>query len=326
MRNSRTLVGLALLVIVSIALGLYLFVGVLRLNPFADRSTVTVELSRSGGLQTNSAVLYNGIEVGRVRSIDTAAGGLRATLVMDPDRQIPADSAVTVANLSLVGEQYLAFTSARADGPYIADGAVISDRVDPGVSAADMLASVRALTGQIDPDTLTELARTITDGWQGRDSDLETIGDFSRRTARTVGTYRSEFSGLFDNAQALLQRLSGDRIGSVMRVAAPKLAQMNVPFATVWSLLPGLAQATEGATGWYDVIIPFTQKIGQYMQRILPDAAAILGVLQPTLSAVAPYGRIDLATLVAQGLRIVERDGVVRLTVAAAGVGGPAPP
>lgn len=319
MSRTRTFGGLALLVVVSIALGLYLFVGVLRLNPLVDRDTVTVNLSRSGGLQANSAVLYNGVEVGRVQSIDTAAGGLRAVLRIDGERQIPADATITVANLSLVGEQYLQFASTAGRGPYIADGAVLSDRVNPGVSAADMLASVRALTGQIEPETLTELARTITDGWRGRDADLDTIGDFSRRTARTVSTYRSEFAGLFDNAQQLLQRLNGDRIGAVMRAAAPKLAHMNVPFATLWSLLPGLAQATEGATGWYDVIIPFTQKIGEYMQHVVPDAAAILGVLQPTLSAVAPYGRVDLATLVAQGLRVVDENGVVRLTVAAPG-------
>jgi virulence factor Mce-like protein len=316
MSARRTLISLVMLVVVSILLTAYLVVGVLHLHPFTRYHHVSVELSTSRGLQPDSAVLYNGIAVGKVTTISAGAAGLRADLQIDPQAQIPADAQIRVANLSMVGEQYIEFSSTRATGPYIADGAELSDHVDPGVSVADMLTTMRGLTGQFDPDTLNELARTITEGWRGRDADLAVIGDFSARAARTIGTYRSEFAGVLDHAQQLLVRLNGDRIGAVMRATAPNLAHMNVPFATLWSLLPGLAQATEGATGWYDVIIPFTQKIGDYLATILPDAAAILGVLQPTLNAVAPAGRVNLATLVGQGLAIVDENGTLRLTVA----------
>lgn len=315
MKQSRAIGGLVLLVIVSILLTIYLSVGVLRVNPLAEKDSVIVELAQSGGLQTNSAVLYNGIEVGKVTSIDTDGTRLRAHLSIDANADIPAGASIRVANLSMVGEQYVEFSSTDADGPYISDGDVLSDNVDPGIGVADMLAHMRGLTGQFDPETLEELARTITSGWQGRDADLARIGDFAERTARTVTTYRTEFSGVFDHVQQLLLRSRADRIGPVLRETAPKLAHMNVPFATLWSLLPGLATATEGAVGWYDVIIPFTKKIGEYLAATMPDAAAIIGVLQPTLMAVAPAARVKLAAVAAAGLQVVDENGVLRIRV-----------
>ncbi|GAB26085.1 Mce family protein [Gordonia polyisoprenivorans NBRC 16320 = JCM 10675] len=316
MTARRTIGSLVMLVVVSIALSAYLVVGVLHLHPFTRYDTVSLDLTESNGLQNNSSVLYNGIQVGTVTDLRTGPDGLRATLRIRPGADVPADATVSIANLSMVGEQYVEFTSTTGSGPYLTDGAVIGNGIDPGVSVADMLTSMHGLTSQFDPATLEEIARTISEGWQGRDADLATIGRFSSLTARTIGTYRSEFSGLFDHAQELLTRLDGARIGAVMRATAPKLAHMNIPFSTLWSLLPGLAQATEGATGWYDVIIPFTQKIGEYLNKTMPDVAAIMRVLQPTLTAVAPAGRVNLATLVEQGLRIVDENGVLRLTVA----------
>lgn len=316
MKASRAIGGLVMLVVVSIVLTVYLSVGILKLNPLADTDSVTVELAESGGLQLNSAVLYNGIEVGTVTAIDTAGGRLRADLQIDADADIPVDATIRVSNLSMVGEQYVEFSSTTAGGPYITDGAVLTDNVNPGVSVADMLASMRGLTGQFDPQTLEELAGTITSGWAGRDDDLAVIGDFARRTARTVTTYRTEFSTVFDHVQQLLLRSDADRIGPVLRETAPKLAHMNVPFATLWSLLPGLATATEGAVGWYDVIIPFTKKIGGYLAATLPDAAAIIGVLAPTLTTVAPAFRVNIADLAAESLQVVDENGVLRLRVA----------
>ncbi|MDL9938894.1 MlaD family protein [Gordonia sp. ABSL1-1] len=316
MKAARPIVGLVALVAVSVLLTVYLAVGILKIDPLADTDTVTVELDRSGGLQPNSSVLYNGIEVGSVRAIDTSRGGLRVTLEIDADAQIPADATIRVANLSMVGEQYIEFSSTTDGGPYISDGADLGAGADPGVSVAQMLAAMRGLTGQFDPEALNELARTITNGWRGRDADLAIIADFAGRTARTVSTYRTEFAGLFDHVQQLLLHSRDDRIAAVLRDTAPKLAHMNVPFATLWSLLPGLAASTEGAVGWYDVIIPFTQKIGDYLGTLLPDTAAIMAVLQPKLTAVAPAARINLAAIAAQGLRVVDENGVLRLRVA----------
>lgn len=308
--------SVALLVVISLALTCYLALGILHLHPLREMNTVRVVLPESGGLQQNSRVLYNGIEVGDVTSIRTSAAGLQATLTVDAAQNIPVSSQIRVANLSLVGEQYIEFSSPDAEGPYIADGALLTDNVDAGTTVSDMLASVQNLLGQVDPGTIESLADTITQGWQGRDADLATIGEFSRRTARTVTAYEGEFAGLFDHAQQLLTASNGSQVGEAMRIAAPKLAAMNIPFATLWSLFPGLAEATEGPVGWYDVIIPFTQKIGEYLQKTMPDAAAVIAVLQPYLSAAAPGMRTDLGALVERGLQVVDENGVVRLKVA----------
>lgn len=302
--------SVALLALISLLLTGYLVTGVLKVDPLGDKNTVVVDLKASGGLLPRSKVLFNGIEVGQVSRIDSRSGGLRATLSVDADYEIPMNAAVNVENLSLVGEQYLNFSSDTGGGPYLVDGA----EIDPSTSTAtvsEMLGSMQELTGQIDTDTLESLAQTINEGWEGRDADLDRIGDFSKFTSQTINTHTSEFSGLFDNAQQLLLNMDG--YGDVMRAAAPKLAAMNVPFATLWSLFPGLAKATEGPNGWYNVVVPFVEKIGEYLSRTLPKASPVVAVLQPYLTAAAPSMRLDLGALVERGLEVVDTNGAVQL-------------
>ncbi|MGZ8179018.1 MlaD family protein [Williamsia sp. SKLECPSW1] len=305
--------SLALLVVVSVGLAAYLAVGILKVRPFQSTNTVTVEMATSGGLLPRSRVLWNGIEVGSVTSIDVGAQGLRATLSLESDYRIPASSTVTVENLSFVGEQYLNFSSTTGAGPYIANGAVLDRDIDTRATVGETLTNLQRLVGQIAPGRLESIARTINAGWIGRDDDITRIGEFSRYLSRTITTDRTEFSGLFDAAQDLARTAEG--IGPTLSEGSRQLLLNQPSFTQLWGLFPGLARASNGAVAWTQVVSPFLEKLDDYLTRILPKVTPPIGVLLPLLSTVAPATQVDVGSLVERGLRIVDENGVVRFRV-----------
>ena len=306
--------SLVLLVVVSVALAAYLGIGILKLKPFADTETVTVEMASSGGLLPRSRVLYNGIEVGHVTDIAVRPDGLRATLSIDDGYDIPADAEVTVANLSLVGEQYVDFSSTRATGPYLRDGAVLSRNVITQATVGETLTNLQRLVGQIDPKRLLSIANTINAGYIGREDDITKLGEFSNQFSRTVTTQRTEFSDLFDTAQEFVRKADG--IGPPLSSGSRALGTNQASITALFGLFPGLARATNGAVAWDQVINPFVTKLSEYLQRILPKVTPPLGVLLPLISQIAPATNIDIASFVERGLQIVDENGVVRFRVA----------
>ena len=78
-----------------------------------------------------------GIKVGRVTGIETTATGLAVSIDLDHAHPVPADSAISVENLSAAGEQYIDFKPKLIAPPYFSDGAVIpADRVAPMVTGS----------------------------------------------------------------------------------------------------------------------------------------------------------------------------------------------
>ncbi|GAA2052597.1 MlaD family protein [Williamsia deligens] len=305
--------SLALLVVVSVALAGYLAIGILKVRPFTSSNTVTVDMASSGGLLPRSRVLWNGIEVGTVKAIAIQPNGLRATLSIDSDYRIPASSSVTVENLSLVGEQYLNFSSTTAAGPWIGNGARLDKDVDARSTVGETLTNLQRLVGQVDPGRLESIARTVNAGWIGRDDDITRIGEFSQYLSRTITTQRTEFSDLFDTAQEFVRKADG--IGPTLSEGSRQLLINQPPFTELWGLFPGLARATNGAVAWTQVISPFLQTLDDYLVRLLPKITPPIGVLLPLLSTVAPATQIDISSVVKRGLRIVDENGVVRFRV-----------
>ncbi|MBT0566577.1 MlaD family protein [Williamsia sp. CHRR-6] len=305
--------SLVLLVVVSVTLAAYLGVGILKLDPFTGTRTVTVSMASSGGLLPKSRVLYNGVEVGTVESVAVQPDSVRARLSVTSRYSIPADATVTVENLSLVGEQYLNFTSTTGRGPYLSDGAVISRPVVPAATVGDTLTTVQRLIGQVDTARLTSIANSINAGWIGRDDDITRLGEFAGYFSRSVTTRRTEFSALFDHAQQLVTRLDGsDR---KLTVGARALATGLPSFTMLWALFPGLAKASAGAVGWTQTVTPFVATLSAYLQKLLPPLTPVLRVLLPLVQTTSPSTAVDVSALVRKGLRIVDSDGVVRFGV-----------
>ncbi|MEB3030048.1 MCE family protein [[Mycobacterium] nativiensis] len=102
------------------------------------RYTVTVELSRSGGLYQTSNVTYRGSEVGRVESVHLTPTGVAAELSLKSGIDIPSDLSAEVHSQSAIGEQYIELLPRNGTSPPLKHGDVIAlsnSSVPPDINA-----------------------------------------------------------------------------------------------------------------------------------------------------------------------------------------------
>ena len=169
------------------------------------RVRVTVELPTSGGLYRFANVTYRGVEVGEVTAVDLTPGGVRATLSLDDDYNIPADLEAHVRSVSAVGEQYVDLRP-RSDGrPFLEDGAVI-DTADTAVPqpVGPMLDNLSALVGSIPTDKLDYLLDEMYAGVAGTGYDLGSLLDSSTTLAADANSVADRTRTLIEDAVPLL--------------------------------------------------------------------------------------------------------------------------
>jgi phospholipid/cholesterol/gamma-HCH transport system substrate-binding protein len=100
--------------------------------------TVHADFPDSGGIFTNAEVTFRGVTVGQVGSLHLIKGGTRVDLKLDScsSPSIPSDVTATVADRSVIGEQYVDLVppdgTKDGQGPYLKSGQVIPMRNPDG--------------------------------------------------------------------------------------------------------------------------------------------------------------------------------------------------
>lgn len=168
-------VGLAVVLLIGAG---YLLIGVIRYNPIAQKYTVVVNMSRSGGLQANNDVTLRGSRVGKVTDIQLTKKGVAVTTELDSRIKIPAGGQVAVEALSGAGEQYIDFRPDSNDAPYLSDGAVVdADAVETPVPLPDLLDHTSTLIGQIDPVRYEVVLDELNTALEGGPDQLKSVID-----------------------------------------------------------------------------------------------------------------------------------------------------
>jgi phospholipid/cholesterol/gamma-HCH transport system substrate-binding protein len=85
------------------------YVGLAKYVTGDDGCTISADFPDSGGIFTNAEVTYRGVTVGQVGELHLIKGGTRVDLKLDScsSPKIPANVSATVADRSVVGEQYV---------------------------------------------------------------------------------------------------------------------------------------------------------------------------------------------------------------------------
>lgn len=137
---------------------------------------VVATLPGSGGLYVGSAVNYRGVKVGSVHKMEVTQDGVRATLRLEPDVEVPKNADIEVRNLSAVGEQYLNFIPSSVDGPYLADGDRVSADAEALPQSTDeLLTSLSLFTDSVDPNELRTVVKELGTAFRGNDQNLRDI-------------------------------------------------------------------------------------------------------------------------------------------------------
>ncbi|ALG11084.1 MCE family protein [Kibdelosporangium phytohabitans] len=186
--TSMRLLGLLYVVIVASFLTLTVAI---YADAFSDDPTVTLRTSQVGNqMSADADVKLRGINVGRVRSVESHGDGAVLTLTMNPESldRIPANVTARLLPKTLFGERYVSLTLPEHPSGKLAGGDWINhDKSAAGVEMEQVLNNLLPLLQSVRPEKLSEMLTALSQALDGRGAKL---GD----TLVQVGQYVGELN------------------------------------------------------------------------------------------------------------------------------------
>ncbi|OBH00288.1 MULTISPECIES: MlaD family protein [unclassified Mycobacterium] len=283
---------LAILAVMTLAGAAYMSIGVLDISPTKQVTRLTLMLNTSGGLMPTSEVTMRGIKVGRVRSIETTASGLAVSIDLDSTHPVPADSAISVENLSAAGEQYVDFKPKLIAPPYFSDGTVIpADRVASMVTGADLLTKANALMSALNLEQVHTIIDNVSAAFAGNDDTVDSLATTAGLTAKVIHDDKQLLAALFSNFATMTTNLGDINAGEVISETG-KLLPRSVPaFLRMIHEIETLSHTGVGVVGPDDPAGVLVAKLSQWLDMLAGPLSTFTTVLEP---AVAPLHDIKV--------------------------------
>lgn len=177
-----------------------------------DPYEVEVEFARTFNLFPGSPVRVLGVEVGSVKDLSVAPGdeSVTATLLIDPDVELPAEASALIVPESLLGERYVQIDPPYTGGETLAAGATIPrERTSVPYEFDEVLDSLNQFVGGLEPD---EVGRFVSNVAEVVDGNGESLG-------RTIDNARTAIGVLRENDDEIV-------------ALAGRLADLNETLAT----------------------------------------------------------------------------------------------
>jgi phospholipid/cholesterol/gamma-HCH transport system substrate-binding protein len=283
---------LAILAVMTLAGAAYMSIGVLDISPTKQVTRLTLMLNTSGGLMPTSEVTMRGIKVGRVTGIETTTSGLAVSIDLDRAHPVPADSAISVENLSAAGEQYIDFKPRLIAPPYFSDGTVIpADRVAPMVTGADLLTKANALMSALNLDQVHTIIDNVSAALAGNDDTVDSLATTAGLTAKVIHDDKQLLATLFSNFATMTTNLGDINAGDVISETG-KLLPRSVPaFLRMIHEIETLSHTGVGVVGPDDPAGVLVAKLSQWLDTLAGPLSTFTTVLEP---AVAPLHDIKV--------------------------------
>jgi virulence factor Mce-like protein len=274
------------LILTLVVAGGYLFLGALRVNPFASSYRITVELPDSAGLLPNQDVTLRGVPIGRVERLDITPAGVNAVVDVESTVPIPASSDVRVSGLSPAGEQYIDFSATSSAGPFLDDGAVIAQgRATVPVGLAQLLADADGALAQVDTAKLDLIRKelSLSDAGPQKLADIVDGGTFLLSTLDSV---LPETTTVLRTSRVVLNMVADKNAG--ITVAADNLSQT---FGGITAMRDGYRRLTEQARGSLNAVDDLFVDNSETMVQLLGSlttTSQLLYLRVPALNALFP--------------------------------------
>lgn len=283
---------LAILAVMTLAGAAYMAIGVLDISPTKQVTRLTLMLNTSGGLMPTSEVTMRGIKVGRVTGIETTTTGLAVSIDLDRAHPVPADSAISVENLSAAGEQYIDFKPKLIAPPYFSDGTVIpADRVAPMVTGADLLTKANALMSALNLDQVHTIIDNVSAAVGGNDDTVDSLATTAGLTAKVIHDDKQLMATLFSNVATMTTNLGDINAGEVISDTG-KLLPRSVPaFLRMIHEIETLSHTGVGVVGPDDPAGVLVAKLSRWLDMLAGPLSTFTTVLEP---AVAPLHDIKV--------------------------------
>ncbi|MGW4352885.1 MlaD family protein [Nocardia sp. NPDC004582] len=290
----------------------YLAIGVAGVDPMAEYTTATMVLGNTAGLATGSPILLSGVKVGDVTAVRDADSGAEVRFRVTGRYPIPVDSAVSIEQLSALGEPYVEFTPKSEGGPYLRDGQTISaERISRPRSIPEVARLMTQVLNQLDPAAMSRLTDTFGGALDGTDSAMADLGRSTALLAASLDSRLPEIAKTFTDMQTMADDIGW--VATAAPAAAPPFVEFSVRVDQIAQALGRLFRAGGGPRMYLDEngLVPFLTRLTAWVDTAGPELAPLVPVLRPLVDdAAAQSPRIDLSRLISAALDGVGDDAV----------------
>ncbi|MEC3958098.1 MlaD family protein [Nocardia sp. CDC153] len=290
-KSHKNLVSNTALVLILLLGASYLAISVMRVNPLRQTYRVTVNLDRSGGLQSGNDVTLRGYRIGKVTDIKLIDNGaaIAATAEIDSKYSIPSDTLVSVGALSGAGEQYIDFRPNVDQAPYLHNGSVIqydANKVKTPTPVWSVLDNASAMISEIDPDKFSVILTELDTALSGGPDQLRSMIDAISVATTGLDNLLPQTTNLLRNLQTIsgTTSLAQPDLGTLTRNSSVLFNQFNDANAELQKIL-------EQAPGQMQTLGAVLDKTADPATSLLTNFAAITRAAQlrtPALRALFP--------------------------------------
>jgi virulence factor Mce-like protein len=218
------------------------------------------------GLHPGSAVVFRGVQVGRVSTISLYENQAQVTLLMEPSFKVPASSTATIQPVNLFGAEQVSISSPHLNsdaGPYLEAGDTFAHATSSD-ELGDLFAVATPLLNQINANQLSTVLGELAQASQGE----------GRKIAAGIDA-GTQLAGLLDktlNAQILAL----DSFAKFTQALAPAAGDLNNLNAEINAGLPALNAEEADYENLLNTLIPFSNRLAALLSTYHPDIATIL--------------------------------------------------
>ncbi len=234
---------------------------------FAGDYKLSGTFPRAGeGLHPGSAVVFRGVQVGRVSTISLYENQAQVTLLIEPSFKVPAAATATIQPVNLFGAEQVSITTPDGNseaGPYLAPGASFA-KAGSSSELGDLFAAATPLLNKIDTTNLSTVLGELAQASQGEGPKIA--------ASIRAGT---QLAGLLDRTLNA-QLLALDSFARFTQAVAPAASDLNNLNAQINAGLPSFNAEEADYQNLLNTLIPFSDRLAALLSTYHPDIATIL--------------------------------------------------
>ncbi len=222
--------------------------------------------SAGEGLHPGSAVVFRGVQVGRVSTISLDQNQAQVTVLIEPSFKVPATATATIEPVNLFGAEQVSITSPHGNAdtaPYLTAGGSFAHAASSD-ELGDLFAAATPLLKKIDTNDLSRVLSELAEASQGEGPKIAASID--------AGT---QLAGLLDRTLNA-QLLALDSFAQFTQAVAPAASDLNNLNAQINAGLPAFNAEETDYENLLNTLIPFSNRLAALLSTYHPDIATIL--------------------------------------------------
>lgn len=222
--------------------------------------------SAGEGLDPGSAVVFRGIQVGRVSTISLDQNQAQVTVLIEPSFKVPATATATIEPINLFGAEQVSISTPGGNseaGPYLGPGTSFA-HARSSDELGDLFAAATPLLNKINTTNLSTVLSNLAQASQGEGPKIA--------ASISAGT---QLAGLLDrtvNAQILALQ----SFAKFTQAVAPAAGDLNNLNAQINAGLPAFNAEETDYENLLNTLIPFSNRLAALLSTYHPDIATIL--------------------------------------------------